>query len=130
MEKSPFSSLESLVEASCKLAQNLQNNNQVCSQNENQLTSLLENFQHDIQAATSEDKKQSIRQLESLEISRRCKVCYEDKACIVFIPCGHLACCVKCGEKSKRCPICKEFVGETVCGYTTSTFPLNKRKTF
>ena len=52
-----------------------------------------------------------------LEEIRRCKKCHKEDACVVFIPCGHLACCVKCAEGVNLCPICKEDVKEKIRSY-------------
>lgn len=37
-----------------------------------------------------------------------CTVCYANDRTHIFIPCGHLACCMHCLERleAKRCPIC------------------------
>ena len=44
----------------------------------------------------------------------KCKICYDRGIDCVFVPCGHLACCLKCGIKCERlsgeCPICKEHI--------------------
>jgi hypothetical protein len=43
-----------------------------------------------------------------------CKICYDKAISCVFIPCGHLVCCLRCGNKCERmsgdCPICKEGI--------------------
>ena len=58
-----------------------------------------------------------IQEIKKLEESRRCKKCFQEDACVVFIPCGHLACCVSCSERIKRCPVCKEVIREKVRSY-------------
>ena len=39
------------------------------------------------------------KKLEKLVDSKKCKVCDNKSECMVFISCGHLACCKECGEK-------------------------------
>ena len=39
------------------------------------------------------------KKLEKLMDSKKCKVRNNKSECMVFIPCGHLACCKECGEK-------------------------------
>ena len=56
-------------------------------------------------------------EMQRLEESKRCRVCRKDDACMVLIPCGHLCCCVNCGKKIKKCPICKELIRERVRSY-------------
>ena len=43
-----------------------------------------------------------------------CKVCFTRKANILFVPCGHLACCGVCSPAflSTKCPICRMTVSE------------------
>ena len=56
-------------------------------------------------------------ELQELEESRKCKACYREDARVVFIPCGHLACCVSCSEQVARCPVCKMMIKEKVTSY-------------
>ena len=58
-----------------------------------------------------------LREMQRLEESKRCRVCRKDDACMVLIPCGHLCCCMNCGNKIKKCPICKESIRERVRSY-------------
>ena len=39
-----------------------------------------------------------------------CKVCLVRQVSIVFVPCGHLACCMPCSREFLSCPVCKESV--------------------
>ncbi|XP_028413742.1 putative inhibitor of apoptosis [Dendronephthya gigantea] len=53
-----------------------------------------------------------------------CKVCLDAEAGIVFLPCGHLACCPKCSEeiRSKRdclCPICRGHIAGIIRTFIT-----------
>lgn len=48
---------------------------------------------------------------------RFCKICMEEEVCIVFMPCGHLACCKECSERLKECPICRAAITQRVRAY-------------
>ena len=37
----------------------------------------------------------------------RCKICFEDKACVLIIPCGHIAGCEPCTNKILTCEVCR-----------------------
>lgn len=37
-----------------------------------------------------------------------CKVCYENEANTVFLPCGHVVACSRCAAATVRCPLCNE----------------------
>ena len=56
-------------------------------------------------------------ELKQLVELRKCKVCHKEDACMVFVPCGHLACCVECGNKVNRCPACRSFIKERIRSY-------------
>ena len=56
-------------------------------------------------------------ELEQLVEPRKCKVCHKEDACMVFVPCGHLVCCVECGNKVSRYPVCQFFIKKRICSY-------------
>lgn len=40
-----------------------------------------------------------------------CVVCMENSCAVVFIPCGHLCCCMKCSDSiDKLCPMCRQEI--------------------
>nr|KAF6470790.1 baculoviral IAP repeat containing 7 [Molossus molossus] len=45
-------------------------------------------------------------QLQRLQEERTCRVCLDRAVCVVFVPCGHLA-CVQCAASLQLCPICR-----------------------
>ena len=47
------------------------------------------------------------KKLEENRSSGECCVCLEERPLMVFIPCGHAACCLSCGAACEICPICK-----------------------
>ena len=57
------------------------------------------------------------KDLEKLKESKLCKICMDEEACIVFIPCGHLMSCVNCSTAMKSCAICRKPVKSTVRTY-------------
>lgn len=40
----------------------------------------------------------------------KCKICVENKAIIVFVPCGHNRTCKECSDKIVECPFCKQKI--------------------
>ena len=41
-----------------------------------------------------------------------CKICCDNEVNCCFVPCGHVACCLRCGLKFEdgKCPICQQNV--------------------
>ncbi|XP_078612898.1 baculoviral IAP repeat-containing protein 7-like isoform X2 [Branchiostoma floridae x Branchiostoma japonicum] len=56
-------------------------------------------------------------ELERLREERCCKVCMDREVELVFLPCGHYACCVPCGEGMQECPMCRACVESKVKVY-------------
>ena len=55
-------------------------------------------------------KNAHINKIRSLEKEKECKICMDKEVGVVFIPCGHIACCVECGESFSYCPICRRKI--------------------
>ena len=36
-----------------------------------------------------------------------CKVCMVGRRDTVFVPCGHMVCCVRCAQRVHECPVCR-----------------------
>ena len=89
-----FSNFESMVDA--LLRQEHEENDQ---QEDDNTTNTEE--------APEEPPSSSATELKQLVESRKCKSCHKEDACVVLVPCGHLACCVECGNKVNRCPVCR-----------------------
>ena len=51
---------------------------------------------------------------EEMRDEMSCKVCYDKFIDIVFLPCGHLACCEVCGQQLTDCPLCRKYIIGTV----------------
>ncbi|XP_076078107.1 baculoviral IAP repeat-containing protein 7-like [Mytilus galloprovincialis] len=48
-----------------------------------------------------------------------CKICLENEVGIVFLPCGHLCCCVQCAPAVQQCPVCRAQIRGNVRTYIT-----------
>jgi len=55
--------------------------------------------------------------LEELKQKSSRKKCFQTKASVVFLPCGHLATCIVCSARSALCPICMTKVQEKIHAY-------------
>ena len=67
--------------------------------------------------APEEPSSSTATELKQLVESRKCKSCHKEDACVVLVPCGHLACCVECGNKVNRCPVCRSMIKERIRSY-------------
>ena len=62
----------------------------------------------------NKSRRQEFEELKQMSL---CKKCFQSKASVVFLPCGHLAVCSNCSRESPKCPICKANVREKVQSY-------------
>ncbi|XP_071115032.1 baculoviral IAP repeat-containing protein 7-B-like [Haliotis cracherodii] len=51
---------------------------------------------------------------EQLRDASACKICLENPANIIFLPCGHLVACGVCSPALERCPVCRKHIRGTV----------------
>merc|ERR1719245_2492132 len=69
-------------------------------------------------AGASDNKETKDLDLESenarLKEQRTCKICMDAEVGVVFLPCGHLCCCVNCAPALKDCPVCRCKIQGTV----------------
>ena len=49
----------------------------------------------------------------SVENERLCKVCFDRKWNILFLPCSHLCACEGCAEQLTKCPMCRTQITRT-----------------
>jgi len=47
------------------------------------------------------------QEVQNLREERSCKICLENEASIVFLPCGHLCSCANCAPALKICAVCR-----------------------
>ncbi|XP_063381407.1 baculoviral IAP repeat-containing protein 7-B [Cydia fagiglandana] len=52
-----------------------------------------------------------------LKEARLCKVCMDSEVSVVFLPCGHLVSCARCGAALASCPLCRQPVRALVRAY-------------
>ncbi|ELU03371.1 hypothetical protein CAPTEDRAFT_169380 [Capitella teleta] len=57
------------------------------------------------------------RENEALKASNTCKVCLSAEVHCVFLPCGHLVCCMKCADQVENCPLCRTKILGSVKAY-------------
>ncbi|XP_069109875.1 baculoviral IAP repeat-containing protein 7-like [Argopecten irradians] len=67
------------------------------------------------------EEHSSAKDIESLANENRelreqkiCKVCLDEEASIVFLPCGHLVTCPMCASPLVKCPVCRTYIRGTV----------------
>ncbi|XP_019615865.1 PREDICTED: uncharacterized protein LOC109463472 isoform X2 [Branchiostoma belcheri] len=61
---------------------------------------------------TTDDNVES--ELERYREEHTCKVCFDARIEVVFVPCGHYACCGHCADGMVECPMCRRGVDSTV----------------
>ena len=67
-------------------------------------------FYHDDYQDLEDDEfiaAMSLRSDAKQEERGMCKICFDNKANVIFVPCGHFMSCVECGSKCDTCPICR-----------------------
>ena len=63
---------------------------------------------------TNTEGSEIVQELRRLKEARICKICMDAEVGVVFIPCGHLICCVICAPSLKNCPMCRQSIQKTV----------------
>nr|CAD7396681.1 unnamed protein product [Timema poppensis] len=43
-----------------------------------------------------------------------CAVCLDNTCEVIFVPCGHMCCCIKCAELVGQCPLCRADINQKV----------------
>ncbi|KAI0227251.1 Baculoviral IAP repeat-containing protein 7-A [Lamellibrachia satsuma] len=69
------------------------------------------------EASPSVEMKSEVRPATSEHQRLLCKICLDDEAKILFLPCGHLCSCAKCAPALRNCPICRALIRGTVRVY-------------
>lgn len=65
------------------------------------------------------DPKKMDEKLREYEQEKRCKVCLDRDAVVVFVPCGHLCTCIPCANALRNCPLCRKRITKSMKIYTT-----------
>ena len=47
----------------------------------------------------------------------KCRRCLKEERCVLFLPCGHLSCCVACSKTVRKCIVCKSEIEEKIKTY-------------
>ncbi|KAK3603523.1 hypothetical protein CHS0354_027938 [Potamilus streckersoni] len=66
---------------------------------------------------SSKEMESMLEQNQELKDQMTCKICMENEACIVFLPCCHMMACPQCALALIKCPICRKLVRGTVRAY-------------
>lgn len=70
----------------------------------------------------TEDELKNKKDTKTDDESIQCKICLENKKCIVLIPCGHSDLCMTCSntisKTSKKCPNCRKNINSRVYYYS------------
>ncbi|XP_052245216.1 E3 ubiquitin-protein ligase XIAP-like [Dreissena polymorpha] len=51
---------------------------------------------------------------EKLRSEIMCKICMDRDACVVFLPCGHMATCEVCSKALRKCAMCRTVIRRTI----------------
>ena len=43
-----------------------------------------------------------------------CKICMDSAVDCVFLNCGHMLTCVKCGRQLTECPVCRQYIVKAI----------------
>eukprot|EP00919_Chromeraceae_sp_WS-2016_P047076 GHVR01111638.1.p1 GENE.GHVR01111638.1~~GHVR01111638.1.p1 ORF type:complete len:176 (-),score=46.38 GHVR01111638.1:129-656(-) len=58
-------------------------------------------------------------QLETNASNGCCIACLEHLSCVLLLPCRHLVLCNTCAARVTKCPLCRAFVKQKLCVYTS-----------
>jgi len=67
--------------------------------------------------STSQNSMELEQENQRLKEARTCKICMDNEIGVVFLPCGHFICCVKCAPSLRDCPYCRQAIHGTVKTY-------------
>ncbi|GJP45261.1 hypothetical protein CLOM_g4672 [Closterium sp. NIES-68] len=67
--------------------------------------------------ATSDAAKSATDDDVPAQLPDTCVICLEQKYNSVFVPCGHMCCCVHCAAQLTQCPLCRRRIDQLVRTY-------------
>lgn len=78
-----------------------------------------ESDRSEVDVSTNTDGKKLTLEEENRQLkeARLCKVCMDCEVSVVFLPCGHLVSCSRCGAALDACPLCRAAVRALVRAY-------------
>lgn len=57
----------------------------------------------------------NVDEKDELNTEGECVICMETKSEVVFVPCGHMCCCLSCSKKDlEDCPMCRTNIEKTI----------------
>ncbi len=74
-------------------------------------------MEEDPAAAEQEGREQQHRLMQEnrrLREEKLCKICADREVGVVFVPCGHFACCVNCAPSFSDCPVCRTRIQSAI----------------
>ncbi|XP_076818309.1 E3 ubiquitin-protein ligase XIAP-like isoform X2 [Clavelina lepadiformis] len=72
----------------------------------------------DAEISMPEDVTPSMEaRIRELQEERKCKICLDRIADVVFVPCGHLCSCTECAQALRKCPICRMKIEKSIRTY-------------
>ncbi|KAK6169025.1 hypothetical protein SNE40_020155 [Patella caerulea] len=63
---------------------------------------------------TSTEAESLREENEKMKNETTCRICFDNPAEILTLPCAHISCCVTCAAPLKKCPICRRPIQGTV----------------
>ncbi|XP_077965737.1 uncharacterized protein LOC120334150 isoform X2 [Styela clava] len=83
------------------------------------MSSLLDDVMKKEQEIKEEERQmQAAAQIAELsnktEKERMCKICFSNPADMVFMPCGHMRCCMECTQAIRQCPVCHKNIEKAI----------------
>ncbi|WAR08504.1 BIRC2-like protein, partial [Mya arenaria] len=57
-----------------------------------------------------DDLQSLVFENERLKASFNCKICLDNRADVIFLPCGHIVSCPQCAPALDLCPVCRKSI--------------------
>jgi len=78
-------------------------------------TSIRQTSKPDSMNSQSKDATEEIvRENEELKSQLQCKICMDNDADVVFLPCGHMVACTTCARALRKCAVCRALIKGTL----------------
>ena len=97
------------IDIPCPLCMHITNNNNIVLVEDYEI--IDEEIDYNIDDFVVDDYEKDLEKAIklSLQNTKNCIICFDNKINAVFVPCGHLCCCYSCAAKcKKKCPICRK----------------------
>ncbi|WAR08448.1 BIRC7-like protein [Mya arenaria] len=74
-----------------------------------------------------DDNLQSLlEENQKLKESQNCKICLDNRADVIFLPCGHIVSCPQCSPALDLCPVCRK----SIMGLVKARFALTEQSAY